>query len=541
MRRTGRPDWPALTLTEEAKPSRSMNSQISRTTCTHKMVDSNKGKVVLVGAGPGDVGLLTLSGKQWLQKANVILYDHLVNPDMVRFTQKSAQMIYVGKKEGVASMEQEQINHLLISKAHEGKIVVRLKGGDPFLFGRGGEEIQAVQKAGIPFIIVPGVSSVMGVAAYAGIPLTHRHLSSTLSIITGSNEKKQGDIHIDWEKIAARSGTLVFLMGARKLPLIVEKLMKFGKNPDTPIAVIQWGTTARQKTWTGTLATIVEISAKDKILPPALTIIGEVVNLKSVIEWYEHLPLFGKTVVVTRKGDQAESMMDRLQELGAEPFFFPVIETIAPDDWSPLDDALNNLSQYDGLIFTSVNGVRFFADRLKAIEQDIRELKGIRIFTIGPKTAEAVRDLGIRVDVVPENFVAESLIESIENIKGQRFLLPRAKVAREILPEQLRKMGAVVDVVPAYQTILPSPSTSALEKRLKEGSIDVITFTSSSTVKNFLTLMGDKSEIKKAKIACIGPITAKTAQDAGLNVDIMPEQYTVSSLLDAIEIFFQSH
>jgi uroporphyrinogen III methyltransferase/synthase len=317
--------------------------------------------------------------------------------------------------------------------------------------------------------------------------------------------------------------------------------MKFGKNPDTPIAVIQWGTTARQKTWTGTLATIVKISAKDKILPPALTIIGEVVNLKSVIEWYEHLPLFGKTVVVTRKGDQAESMMDRLQELGAEPFFFPVIETIAPDDWSPLDDALNNLSQYDGLIFTSVNGVRFFADRLKAIEQDIRELKGIRIFTIGPKTAEAVRDLGIRVDVVPENFVAESLIESIENIKGQRFLLPRAKVAREILPEQLRKMGAVVDVVPAYQTILPSPSTSALEKRLKEGSIDVITFTSSSTVKNFLTLMGDKSEIKKAKIACIGPITAKTAQDAGLNVDIMPEQYTVSSLLDAIEIFFQSH
>jgi len=541
MRRTGRPDWPALTLTEEAKPSRSMNSQISRTTCTHKMVDSNKGKVVLVGAGPGDVGLLTLSGKQWLQKANVILYDHLVNPDMVRFTQKSAQMIYVGKKEGVASMEQEQINHLLISKAHEGKIVVRLKGGDPFLFGRGGEEIQAVQKSGIPFIIVPGVSSVMGVAAYAGIPLTHRHLSSTLSIITGSNEKKQGDIHIDWEKIAARSGTLVFLMGARKLPLIVEKLMKFGKNPDTPIAVIQWGTTARQKTWTGTLATIVKISAKDKILPPALTIIGEVVNLKSVIEWYEHLPLFGKTVVVTRKGDQAESMMDRLQELGAEPFFFPVIETIAPDDWSPLDDALNNLSQYDGLIFTSVNGVRFFADRLKAIEQDIRELKGIRIFTIGPKTAEAVRDLGIRVDVVPENFVAESLIESIENIKGQRFLLPRAKVAREILPEQLRKMGAVVDVVPAYQTILPSPSTSALEKRLKEGSIDVITFTSSSTVKNFLTLMGDKSEIKKAKIACIGPITAKTAQDAGLNVDIMPEQYTVSSLLDAIEIFFQSH
>jgi uroporphyrinogen III methyltransferase / synthase len=505
------------------------------------MTNKNKGLVVLVGAGPGDMGLLTLSGKQWLQKADVVLYDHLVNPDMIRFTQKSAEMIYVGKKEGVASMEQEQINNLLINKAREEKIVVRLKGGDPFIFGRGGEEIQAIQAVGIPFIIVPGVTSVTGVAAYAGIPLTHRHLSSTLSIITGSNEKNQGDIHIDWEKIASRSGTLVFLMGARKLPLIVEKLIKFGKSPDTPIAVVQWGTTARQKTWTGTLGTIVEISAEDKILPPALTIIGEVVNLKSKIEWYEHLPLFGKTVVVTRKGDQADSMIDRLRELGAEPFFFPVIETIAPDDWSPLDNALNNLSQYDGLIFTSVNGVRFFAERLKTIEQDIRELKGARVYTIGPKTAEAVRDLGIRVDVVPENFVAESLIESIGNAEGKRFLIPRATVARETLPEQLRKMGALVDVAPAYKTVLPSQSVDALEKRLKEGSVDVITFTSSSTVTNFLTLTGEQllPAIKNTKIACIGPITAKTARDAGLNVEIMPEQYTVSSLMDAIEIFYQ--
>ena len=505
------------------------------------MTNKNKGLVVLVGAGPGDMGLLTLSGKQWLQKADVVLYDHLVNPDMIRFTQKSAEMIYVGKKEGVASMEQEQINNLLINKAREEKIVVRLKGGDPFIFGRGGEEIQAIQAVGIPFIIVPGVTSVTGVAAYAGIPLTHRHLSSTLSIFTGSNEKNQGDIHIDWEKIASRSGTLVFLMGARKLPLIVEKLIKFGKSPDTPIAVVQWGTTARQKTWTGTLGTIVEISAEDKILPPALTIIGEVVNLKSKIEWYEHLPLFGKTVVVTRKGDQADSMIDRLRELGAEPFFFPVIETIAPDDWSPLDNALNNLSQYDGLIFTSVNGVRFFAERLKTIEQDIRELKGARVYTIGPKTAEAVRDLGIRVDVVPENFVAESLIESIGNAEGKRFLIPRATVARETLPEQLRKMGALVDVAPAYKTVLPSQSVDALEKRLKEGSVDVITFTSSSTVTNFLTLTGEQllPAIKNTKIACIGPITAKTARDAGLNVEIMPEQYTVSSLMDAIEIFYQ--
>ena len=504
------------------------------------MRDKNKGKVILVGAGPGDISLLTLAGKQWLQKADVVLYDHLVNPDMIRFTQKSTETIYVGKKEGVASMEQEQINHLLISKAREGKTVVRLKGGDPFIFGRGGEEIEAVGKAGIPFNIVPGVTSVTGVAAYAGIPLTHRDLSSTLTVITGSNEKNQGDIHIDWEKIAARSGTLIFLMGARKLPLIVEKLMKFGKSPDTPIALVQWGTTARQKTWTGTLGTIEEIFRKDKILPPALTIIGEVVNLKPFIEWYEHLPLFGKTVVVTRKGDQAEPMIDRLRELGAEPFFFPVIETIPPDDWTPLDNALNNLFQYNGLIFTSVNGVRFFTERLKAVEQDIRELNGLRVYTIGPKTAEAVRDLGINVDIVPESFIAESLIESIgrNNVKGQRFLLPRAVVARETLPEQLRQMGAIVDVAPVYQTVLPSQPVDELTKRLKAGNIDVITFTSSSTVTNFLALTGSLSEIQNVKIACIGPITEKTARDAGLKVDIVPEQFTVSSLVDAIETFY---
>ena len=275
--------------------------------------NNKQGKIILVGAGPGDVGLLTLQGKHWLQKAEVILFDHLVNEDLLRFTQKETEIIYVGKREGVASLDQEKINELLIEKAKEGKIVVRLKGGDPFIFGRGGEEIQVANKFKIPFLVVPGITSVTGVAAYAGIPLTHRHLSSTLSIITGSNEKNQDDIHIDWEKIASRSGTLVFLMGARKLPLIVEKLLKFGKSPETPIALTQWGTTARQKTWKGTLSTIVEIASKEKISPPALTIIGEVVNLKPEIEWYEHLPLFGKTIVITRKGDQAESMIDRLR------------------------------------------------------------------------------------------------------------------------------------------------------------------------------------------------------------------------------------
>ena len=504
---------------------------------------NKKGKVILIGAGPGDVGLLTLQGKHWLQKAEVILYDHLVNEDLLRFTKKETEVIYVGKKEGIATLDQEKINSLLIEKAKEGKVVVRLKGGDPFIFGRGGEEIQAVKRSKIPFLVVPGVTSVTGVAAYAGIPLTHRDLSSTLSIITGSNEKKQGDIHIDWEKIASRSGTLVFLMGARKLLLIVEKLMKFGKSPDTPIAVIQWGTTARQKTWKGTLSTIGKKTSKEKISPPALTIIGEVVNLKPEIEWYEHLPLFGKSIVVTRKGDQAEGMIERLGELGAEPVFFPVIETVAPEDWATLDEALNNISRYDGLIFTSVNGVRFFFQRLKEIQQDIRNLKNLRVYTIGPKTAEAVRDLGICVDVVPEDFVAESLIESIgkEKITGQRFLIPRAAVAREVLPKTLREMGAQVDIAPAYQTILPKPKSDAFSKRLQSGDIDVLTFTSSSTVKNFLELTGKSlfEEVKKTRIACIGPITAETAKNAGLNVDIVPKEYTVPALLEAIEDYYK--
>ena len=504
---------------------------------------NKQGKIILIGAGPGDAGLLTLQGKHWLQKSEVIFYDHLVNEDLLRFTQKETEVIYVGKKEGIATVEQEKINSLLIEKAKEGKVVVRLKGGDPFIFGRGGEEIQAAKKSNIPFLVVPGITSVTGVAAYAGIPLTHRHLSSTLSVITGSNEKNQGDIHIDWEKIASRSGTLVFLMGARKLPLIVEKLMKFGKSPDTPIAVIQWGTTARQKTWKGTLSTIGKKTSKEKISPPALTIIGEVVNLKPEIEWYEHLPLFGKSIVVTRKGDQAEGMIERLGELGAEPVFFPVIETVAPEDWATLDEALNNISRYDGLIFTSVNGVRFFFQRLKEIQQDIRNLKNLRVYTIGPKTAEAVRDLGICVDVVPEDFVAESLIESIgkEKITGQRFLIPRAAVAREVLPKTLREMGAQVDIAPAYQTILPKPKSDALSKRLQSGDIDVLTFTSSSTVKNFLELTGKSlfEEIKKTRIACIGPITAETAKNAGLNVDILPKEYTVPALLEAIEDYYK--
>ena len=502
------------------------------------------GTVALVGAGPGDEGLLTLRGKEWLERADVVIYDHLVNERLLRYARPETELIYAGKKEGQYTLSQDRINALLIEKAKLGETVVRLKGGDPFIFGRGGEETQTLQEAGIPFVVVPGVTSPIGVAAYAGIPLTHRDYSSTISIITGSNEKGKEDLHIDWEKIASRAGTLIFLMGARKLKRIADNLMKYGKNPDTPIAVIQWGTTWRQKTWTGTLGTIVEIAEKEKIHPPALTIVGEVVNLKSHTDWFETLPLFGKTVVITRPEEQSDAFMHALLERGTEPYLFPVIETVPPKDWQPLDDAIDHLDSYDGLIFTSVNGVKYFIHRLKENGKDIRELKGLRLYAIGPKTEQAVNALGIKVDVVPEEFVAESLIESLgkESIQGKRFLLPRAEVARETLPDRMREQGAHIDVVPAYRTVRADPDAQALRSRLQEGSIHAVTFPSSSTVTHFMELIGTemKAALTQTAIACIGPVTAKTAEKAGLKVAVMAEEYTVDGLVAALEKHFRT-
>ena len=500
-----------------------------------------QGHVILVGAGPGDIGLLTLRGKDWLTRADVVVYDHLVNKNILGFA-SSAELIYVGKKAGQATFKQDEINKILIASAESGKIVVRLKGGDPFIFGRGGEEVQALREAKIRFTIVPGISSPVGVSAYAGIPLTHRDHASSISIITGSNEYGEEHLKIDWENISTRTGTLVFLMGARKLPRIVEQLIKFKKNPDTPVAVIQWGTTSRQKTWVGTLSNIVDIAAKEKIQPPTLTIIGKVVNLKSITDWYETLPLFGKTFVITRAEEQAEPFIHMLEERGAEAFLYSSIKTIPPNDWSQLDQSLEVLSDYDGLIFTSVNGVKFFSQRLKEKNKDIRELKGVRVYAIGPKTEEAIQSLNIQVNTVPENYIAESLIECIgkENIVGKKFLLPRASVAREILPKTLNELGANIDAVPAYQTILPKQQESDFVKRLNEGSIDVVTFTSSSTVNNFLGRLDKEhhEKLKKVVIACIGPITQKTAESHGLKVTIVPDQYTVAGLVSAIETHF---
>ncbi len=504
---------------------------------------NKKGFVFIVGAGPGDVGLITLKGRDALIQSEVIVYDHLANKALLRYAPESCELIYAGKIAGNASLQQEEINALLIEKAGEGKTVSRLKGGDPFIFGRGGEEAQALNSAQIPFVVIPGVSSFSGVSAYAGIPLTHRHLSSSFSVITGSAEKSQEDETIDWENIAKRSGTLVFLMGARRLPHIVSKLIEYGKDPETSVAVIRKGTTGEQKTCVGTLKTIAEIAKRENISPPALTVIGEVVDLKTEIDWYEKLPLFGKTIVVTRPEKQAESFIRALEEKGAEPLALPVIKTVPPEDWGPLDKALENLESYYGLIFTSVNGVEFFMQRLKETDRDLRDLKGVRIYAIGPKTGQAVRDLGLGVTISPEEFVAEALLECLrgEYVVGKRFLLPRATIAREILPDGIRKMGAEIDVVPTYQTIAPeSLLREEFMRKLNDGDIDVVTFTSSSTVVNFLELVGDVDPAKLESVgaACIGPITAETARKKGLNVVVVPKDYTTEALAEAIELYF---
>ena len=503
-----------------------------------------KGKVYLVGAGPGDPGLFTLRGREVLEQAEVVIFDYLANEDLLKFAPPEAERIYVGKKGGDHTLSQEGINDLLVEKGLE-KIVVRLKGGDPFVFGRGGEEAQVLVAAGIPFEIVPGVTAAIAVPAYAGIPLSHRDHTASMAFVTGhEREDKEGDSKIAWDKLATGVGTLVFFMGVKNLPEICRSLIRHGRPADTPIAVIRWGTTPAQRTVTGTLENIVERVREAQLKPPAITVVGEVVRLRQELNWFEQRPLFGRTVVVTRAREQASDFKAMLAELGAHCIEFPTIQIEPPPSWQPLDDAISRLSGYDWTVFTSVNGVRYFMERLRASGRDVRELKGIRLAAIGPKTAQELERFGLRPDLVPGEYRAESILEGLsgEEMKDRRFLMPRAMVARDILPDTLRQRGAHVDVVPAYQTVLPSGRSAQILRQLNDGEIDCVSFTSSSTVTNFFSLFEGEQILplmKRAVIACIGPITAQTAEEHGLKVDIMPSEYTVPGLAKAIREFFE--
>jgi uroporphyrinogen III methyltransferase / synthase len=505
-------------------------------------VKNKRGIVVLVGAGPGDEGLITVKGKAWLERADVVVYDHLANGNLNHYARSDAEIIYAGKKSGQATLTQDEINSLLVDKAIEGKIVVRLKGGDPFIFGRGGEEVQFLKEADIPFTIVPGVTSPIGVSAYAGIPLTHRDFASSISIITGSLGKNKKENEIAWDKVATYPGTLVFLMGARKLDLIVAQLIKHGKSPDTPIAVIQSGTTPQQKTWTGTLSTIKQVVNKDVVSPPALTIIGEVVKLKKTADWFEQLPLFGKTVVLTRPKDQSESLIDLLREKGATPIIFPVVQDYPPDDWGPLDQALMNLSDYDGVIFSSGKGVQYFLNRLREKNSDIRELKGLEVYTHGAKANQALEALGIRVTPISNPLNAEALKKSVGNgkLSGCRYLLPRAANAPQHLPELLMELGAVVDAIPVYQSLPLCPKNTGFFESFERGEINVIIFTSAETVNNFYKLIPKNllPRLEEPIIACIGPATANAAKSLGLKVKVVPGQCTAGGLVEAMVVHY---
>ena len=504
----------------------------------------NKGKVFLIGAGPGDPGLITVKGLAFLKKADVVVYDYLANEDLLKAAKEGAETIYVGKKGGDHTLSQEEINALIIRKAGEGKTVARIKGGDPFIFGRGGEEAEELAKAGISFEIVPGITSAIAVPAYAGIPLTHRDFTSTVSFITGHEDPTKKESKIRWDKISTGAGTLVFLMGVGNLPMIAAELIKNGRDPETPVALIRWGTLPEQETTIGKLKNIGEIARTKKIRPPVVILVGEVIELREKLNWFEHLPLFGKKILVTRAREQASDLSERVRDLGGIPIEFPTIEVIPPESWADADHCAAQMAVYDWVIFTSANGVKFFLERIFALGRDIRDLKGPRICAIGPKTAEALDALKVKVDLVPSEYRAESIFEGLkkEDLRGKRLLIPRAKLARDVLPQELRKTGASVDVVEVYQTIRPAGNAEEVKRLLRNKSISAITFTSSSTVSNFADLVGI-NEVRDlmggVAIASIGPITAERARTLGIKTTVMPEEFTIPALVEALAEYFR--
>ncbi|TCS83471.1 uroporphyrinogen-III C-methyltransferase [Tepidibacillus fermentans] len=497
------------------------------------------GKVFLVGAGPGDPKLITLRGIEAIEQADVIVYDRLAHPSLLKYVKKGAEKIYVGKRPDHHTLQQEEINQLLVDKALAGHIVTRLKGGDPTIFGRVGEEAESLAEHDIPFEIVPGITSAIAVPAYAGIPVTHRHFTSSLAIVTGHEDPTKNESNIDWAKLSTATGTLIFLMGVANLPLIQKKLIEHGRDENTPIALIRYGTRVEQKTVVGTLKDIVQRVEEAKLTSPAIIIIGEVVTLREKLQWFEKKPLFGKRILVTRARSQASELSSLIQELGGEPVEFPVIKIVPPKDSSGYNQAIQQLEQFDWVIFTSVNGVQSFFDKLKEMRVDIRKMTKARIAAIGPKTAQLLEEKGLIVDVLPQEFRAEGLLDSIKDQlqPAQKVLLPRADIARKILPEQLREKGLEVVEIDAYETVIDAENKDEILELLKEKKIDIITFTSSSTVRNFVEAFKEEplqELLEGVTLASIGPITTDTATSLGLNVTVTADEYTIPGLVKAI-------
>ena len=498
------------------------------------------GMVYLVGAGPGDYRLISIKAVDCLKMADVVVYDRLADDRILRWAPDNAEYIYVGKASSNHTMKQEDINQLLVDKAKEGKCVVRLKGGDPFVFGRGGEEGLLLRENNLPFEIVPGITSAISVPAYAGIPVTHRAVATSFAVVTGHEDPTKGKSNMRWEHLATGVDTLVFLMGVANLPHITSKLIANGRSADTPAAVIRWGTKPEQRTLITTVGNDAEDVAKNGIKPPAIFIVGEVVNLRDSLQWFDNLaqrPLFGKRILVTRARSQASKLTAKLENLGAEVIEVPAIEIIDPEDlYAALDQAIDHVQDYHWLMFTSANGVKHFFARLLQAGKDARALGYAKIAAIGSATAAELKKYGLVADVIPGEYRAEGIIEAM---KGKlpphaKILLPRAEEAREILPEKLREMGAEVEVVPAYRTVCAVADSEALVSELLAGSFDMVTFTSSSTVKNLVKIIGSADSLRDVKTACIGPVTADTAKSLGIEPDIIAKEYTIDGLVEAI-------
>ena len=496
------------------------------------------GMVVLAGAGPGDPRLISVKAMDCIKEADVIVYDRLVDSRLLDAASANAEKIYVGKASSDHTMKQEDINQLLADRALAGKKVLRLKGGDPFVFGRGGEEALHLLAQGVPFEIIPGITSAIAVPAYAGIPVTHRNVAASFAVITGHEDPAKTDSGLRWDKLSTAVDTLVFLMGVENLPYITGELMANGCSADKPAAVIRWGTTAAQETLVTTVGQAVADVAARELKPPAIFIVGEVVRLRESLSWFDRQPLSGKTVLVTRAREQASRLVEELASAGANCVEAPVIKIEEPMDFAPLDWAIEQLSEYQWILFTSPNGVDAFFRRLEKMGWDSRALGGVKTAVIGAQTAEILKKYGIRSDIVPKEFRAEALVEALTGqvLPGDKVLLARAQQARDVLPAELTKMGAAVNVVPVYRTVLGEADGRTVSERLAKGEIDIVTFTSSSTVTFLLDLLGaeGKKLLATVKIASIGPITSDTCRENGIEPDVTAQEYTIPGLVQAI-------
>ena len=499
-----------------------------------------KGTVYLVGAGPGDAGLLTLRGAELLGRADVVVYDALVNAELLRLAPASAEIIYGGKRARDHALSQAELNQLLIAKAREGKTVVRLKGGDPYVFGRGGEEAEELADAGVAFEVVPGVSSFVAVPNYAGVPLTHRDFCSKLTLITGHEDPAKESSSIDWAQVAKTPGTKVIMMGTDRIGQIAQTLVGHGMDAATPIAMVRWGTTGKQQSIEGTLGNIAEVAARTKIGPPTVAVIGEVVKLRTKLNWFERRPMFGQRVVVTRSREQAGQLSRQLTDLGAEVLEVPTIRLEPPIRREEIVDVLLELNSYDWFVFTSPNGVSTFFDYFFRQYHDMRDLGGARIAAVGPATAKKLKELHLQVDLMPDEALASSIAEAFreyESIENLKICLLRAEVANGELPKALEAMGAIVDDVACYRTVPEAEDPGGAAARLMEQGADWVTFTSGSTVEHFHARFNLPELVKRfprLKLASIGPETSKAIEALGLKPTVEAKQHTIEGLVAAL-------